>query len=134
MVKMTFTNNQTAFEYAMYMMLGSYFNKTSCKNPLQEKKMRVQYMEQKEKSQIDLENICIRFVEKELLPRLPKEFWEHDVEVRFRPTKLKGLQEVQFKSPDYILRVSGIYQGKRNTNIHYEIWHKDAKSQLNKSA
>jgi len=38
MVKMNFTNNQAAFEYAMYMMLGSYFRKASCKNKLMEKK------------------------------------------------------------------------------------------------
>lgn len=122
MVKMNFTNNQKAFEYAMYMMLGSYFNKAFCKNTLLEKKMYVQYLEQKEKKQIELEDVCLRFIEKELIPQLPKELWEHEVEVRFRPTKLQGLQAVQFQCPDYILRVSGIYQGKYNTNIHYEIW------------
>ena len=63
MLKMNFTNNQTAFEYVMYMMLGSYFNKTNCKNYLLKKKMRLMYWEQKEKSQIEMEKICIRFVE-----------------------------------------------------------------------
>ena len=48
MVKMNFTENQTAFEYAMYMMFGSYFDKAVHKNKILEKKMRVQYMEQKE--------------------------------------------------------------------------------------
>lgn len=134
MVKMNFTNNQAAFEYAMYMMLGSYFRKASCKNKLMEKKLYVQYLEQKEKKQIELEDICLRFIHKELLSHLPETFWERDVEVRFRPTKLKGLQEVQFKSPDYILRVSGIYQGKYDTNIHYEIWHRDVKSKTSKAA
>jgi len=93
MVKMNFTNNQAAFEYAMYMMLGSYFRKASCKNKLMEKKLYVQYLEQKEKKQIELEDICLRFIHKELLSHLPETFWERDVEVRFRPTKLKGLQE-----------------------------------------
>lgn len=134
MLKMNFTNNQTAFEYAMYMMLGSYFNKTSCKNHLLEKKMRLHYWEQKEKQQIELEKLCIRFVEKELVPHLPKDIWENGVEVKFCPTKCKGVQDIQFHGPEYILRVTGIYRGKHHTTIHHEVWRKDAEPQLVKSA
>lgn len=121
MVKMNFTNNQTAFEYAMYMMLGSYFNKTSCKNFLLEKKMRLLYWEQREKNQIELEKICIRFVEKELMPQLPEDIWQQDVEVKFCPTKFKGYQDIQLHGPKYILRVRGIYRGKYDTLINHEL-------------
>ena len=127
MVKMNFTNNQTAFEYAIYMMFGSYFDKTSCKNPLLEKKMHVQYQEQKEQKQIEFENICIRFMEKELLPNTPKKFWEQKVEVKFCPTKWDGIQDIQFHGSEYVLRVRGIYRGKHKTDIHYGVWQKDAK-------
>lgn len=125
MVKMSFTNNQTAFEYAMYMMLGSYFNKTSCKNRLLEKKMRLLYWEQREKNQIQLEKLCIRFIEKELIPQLPEDIWNHDVEVKFCPTQYKGYQDIQFHSPEYILRVRAIYRGK-DTVIQHQLWHKEA--------
>ena len=125
MVKMNFTSNQTAFEYAVYMMVGSYFDKTVCKNKMLEKKMYVQYLEQKEKSQIQMERISIRFVEKELKRRLPKELWNQQVEVKFGRTNIEGVRDIQFHGSNYILRVSGIYRGKRNTKMHYEVWHKE---------
>ena len=50
MVKFNIVDNQTAFEYVMYMMFGSYFHKAVHKNQMLEKKMYVQYMEQKDKS------------------------------------------------------------------------------------
>ena len=125
MIKMNFTNNQTAFEYAMYMMLGSYFNKTNCKNYLLEKKMRLMYWEQREKNQIDMEKICIRYAEKELRPQLPERIWEQEVEVRFSPTKFKGYQDVEFHGTDFILRVRAIYRGKYDTVMEHEIWYKE---------
>lgn len=125
MVKMNFTNNQTAFEYVIYMMLGSYFNKTNCKNYLLEKKMRLMYWEQKEKSQIEMERICIRFVENELLPELPKYIWSQYVEVKFSPTKFKGYQDIEFRGEDFLLRVRAIYRGKFDTVIEHEIWYKE---------
>ncbi len=125
MVKMNFTNNQTAFEYVIYMMLGSYFNKTNCKNYLLEKKMRLMYWEQKEKRQIEMERICIRFVENELLPELPKYIWSQNVEVKFSPTKFKGYQDIEFRGEDFLLRVRAIYRGKFDTVIEHEIWYKE---------
>ena len=126
MVKMNFTDKQTAFEYAMYMMLGSYFDKATCKNKWQEKKMFFQYQEQKEKQQYMMEDICIRYIENELVPNLPKKFWQQEVTVKFRPTSLDGVHDIQFHGKEYVLRVGGVYRGKRNTNMQYEVWRKDA--------
>lgn len=126
MVKMNFTDNQTAFEYVMYMMFGSYFDKAVCKNKWQEKKMFVQYLEQKEKKQIQMEDICIRFIERKLMSQLPKELWNQQVEVKIVPTKIKGLREIQFQGPEYTLRVCAIYKGKGNTTIHYEVRQKES--------
>ena len=125
MVKMNFTNNQTAFEYAMYMMLGSYFNKTTCRNYLLEKKMRFLYWEQKEKKQIEMEKTCIRFVEKELIPQLPESIWKQNVAVSFLPTKFQGYQDIQFCGDDFILRVRAIYRGKFDTVIEHKICYKE---------
>jgi hypothetical protein len=44
-----------------------------CKNKLMEKKLYVQYLEQKEKKQIEYEDICLRFIHKEILPQMPAE-------------------------------------------------------------
>ena len=126
MKRMNFTNNQVAFEYALYMMLGSYFDKAVCKNKLLEKKMYVQYLEQKERNQILMEDICIKYVEKKLIPDFPKKFWEQEVEVKFAPTHIEGLQEIQFHGKDYILYVGGIYRGKANTRLSYQVKKRDA--------
>lgn len=124
MVKMKFNivDKQAAFEYVLYMMLGSYFDKVACCSPMYEKKMHMQYQQQKEESQIQMEDFCIRFVEKELMPQLPEDFWKQQMEVRFLPTNVKGMREVQFIGADYALRVSGIFLGQKNTNMHYEAW------------
>ncbi len=47
MVKMNFTNSQTSFEYALYMIAASYFNKSVCLSEITEKNMLLQYKEQK---------------------------------------------------------------------------------------
>ena len=124
MIKMHFADKQTAFEYAMYMMLGSYFNKAKCSNYLLEKKMRFHYWEQKDKEQIDLEKICLRWIEKELVPILPEGVWDQEVEVRFLPSKDAGIRDIQFHGPNYSLRVKGIYRG-RNTIIRHQLWDRE---------
>lgn len=121
MVKMNFTSNQTAFEYVIYMMLGSYFDKAICKNRNLEKSMYVQYLEQKEKNQIQMEDVCIRYVEKKLMSNFPEKFWEQEVEVKFCPTNVDGVKEIQFHGKDCVLHVGGIYRGKRNTKLHCEL-------------
>lgn len=37
MVKMNFTNSQTSFEYSLYMIAASYFNKSACLSEITEK-------------------------------------------------------------------------------------------------
>ena len=118
--KMNIVDGQMAFEYVVYMILGSYFDKAICKNKLQEKKMYFQYMQQKDKAQIQMEEYCIRFVERVLMPQLPPELWSQQVEVKFVPTSVQGMREVQFIGPDFALRASGIYRGKRETRMHYQ--------------
>lgn len=87
--------------------------------------MRLMYWEQKEKRQIEMERICIRFVENELLPELPKYIWSQNVEVKFSPTKFKGYQDIEFRGEDFLLRVRAIYRGKFDTVIEHEIWYKE---------
>ncbi|SDB03126.1 hypothetical protein [Eubacterium oxidoreducens] len=50
MEKMNFTNKQTAFEYAFYMIAASYFNKAICRSKMTEQNMLIQYKEQKVKT------------------------------------------------------------------------------------
>lgn len=121
--KVNLTNNQTAFEYAIYMMVGSYFKKTVCNNSLQEQKMRVQYMEQKIQNQYSLEDCCIRFVHKNLLHKCPKNLWNQEMQVHFIPNATTGKTEIRFTNEEYVLRLVGTYAGKKSV-IHHELWMK----------
>lgn len=112
MGKMQFTDDQVAFDYVIYMMVGSYFDKTECMNTLQEKKMRLQYCEQKQANQYRMEELCIDYVEKELLPALPESFWHRQVQVYFVAGHGTGRHGIRFVSPEYTLCISGEYRGR----------------------
>ena len=133
MVKMQLTDNQTAFEYAIYMIVGSYFNKTSCKNVLQERKMRLQYCEQKLDKQYKMEDMCIAYVEQELRNKIPSRVWDEKVMTRLIVNKERGMTEIRFISHEYILCISGIYRGK-NSEFNYKLYRKVEKQSKNKKA
>ena len=118
MVKMNFTDNQTAFEYTIYMIVGSYFKKTTCLSTLQERSMRLQYCEQKLENQYRMEDVCISYVERELLSKLPESFWNREMEVHFVKECSGGISEIRFTSDDCILWIRGLYEGKHSELFH----------------
>ena len=118
MEKMNFTDNQTAFDYAIYMIVGSYFKKTSCASSLQERSMRLQYCEQKQEIQYRMEDVCISYVEQELLPKLPETFWNREMQVHFVRGCGGGISEIRFSSDTCILRIRGLYKGKHSELFH----------------
>ena len=71
MQKMTFTSNQTAFEYAIYEIVGSYFKKATCVSTIQEQKLIVHFKEQKQDTQCLMENKVDGYVKGVLLKKLP---------------------------------------------------------------
>lgn len=115
------TDNQVAFEYAIYMMVGSYFQKTVCKTDWQEKKLYIHYKEQKESKQYIMEDVVIRYVEKELLEKLPKGIWKETMQVHLVGRENGTQTEIQFWGDKYLLRVMGDFQGKKNSRIDYRL-------------
>lgn len=85
MVKMNFTNSQTSFEYALYMIAASYFNKSDCLSEITEKNMLLQYKEQKLNSQYQMEEICIEFMDN-LVSKIPSRFFKRSVAVKLNKT------------------------------------------------
>ena len=85
MVKMNFTNSQTSFEYALYMIEASYFNKSACLSEITEKNMLLQYKEQKLNSQYQMEEICIEFMDN-LVSKIPSRFFQRSVAVKLNKT------------------------------------------------
>lgn len=124
MAKMNLTNNQTAFEYALYMIASSYFDKTVCQSIIQERKMFVQYKQQKFEKQYHMEDICIRYMD-ELQKKLPEWFFEKQMIVRL--VVKNGFTVVTFQNRKGVLELWGAYKGNK-TNIHARVWMKEKSS------
>lgn len=108
--------NQKAFNYAMYMMLGSYFDKMTDASVFAVRTMYLYYVEQKAEKQYLLEDIVIRYAENVLLHTLPKDVWKESVKISFLE---EGADEiVVFAGDNYTLYVVSNYRGK-NTKLRY---------------
>ena len=122
MVKMSFTNNQTAFEYALYMIAGSYFDKATCKSKLIERNMFLQYKEQKIDKQYQMEDMCIRFMNK-LVHKLPRNYLKQNMEVHLVRRQSGKPMEIIFANNtcmiDFICRYAG-----NKSQIDCRLWSK----------
>ncbi len=119
MAKMNFSNDQTAFEYALYMIVSSYFEKCECKTPLTEGKMLLQYKEQKAEKQYAFEGLCIKYMQA-MEAKLPHDLFERKVEVRLRKIREDLPTEIIFSKDDLTVSFFGIYAGKK-TRFGYRI-------------
>ena len=78
-------NDQAALEYAIYMIVGSYFKKVTCeKAKFQEQKLFLHYQEQKRETQYYLEEQCIEYAEQVLLKDFSEDVWNQEMVVHFR--------------------------------------------------
>ncbi|MCR4955929.1 MAG: hypothetical protein K6A30_04530 [Lachnospiraceae bacterium] len=130
MMKMNFTNDQIAFEYALYMIASSYFAKTKCISKLTEKKMLLQYKEQKLERQYQMEDICIGFME-DFSKKTPSQLFHRQMEVKLNRWS-GGLTEIIFYDNRYIVAFQGLYAGKKS-KIRCNVWVKTLNEKLNAS-
>jgi hypothetical protein len=113
-------DSQSAFEYAIYVIIGSYFKKTSCISPQLEKTLKVKFLEQKQDKQTALEENCISYVEKKLLRSLPEQVWDGEAKVQLGIKNEERVPEVRFTTDKYMLRIFGRYKGK-GTELQYKL-------------
>lgn len=106
-------DRQRAFDYCMYMMLTSYFQKSICRSKYLEKKLYLYYQEQKQNDQIAMEEQCIRLIEQEILPKVPQKYQMREVDTHIRRRKNYPGAELLIHTGDYILRVATNYDKKR---------------------
>lgn len=116
---------QRAFEYSMYIMLSSYFDKPICNTQLQEKKLCLAYQELKENAKQDYDEKSINIIEKELLPKLPKSFLDQQLEFSLVGRENTPFTEIRLQNEDYMLRLRSRY-AKCAPKMVYEIWQKNA--------
>ncbi|MCQ2542690.1 MAG: hypothetical protein MJ126_00885 [Lachnospiraceae bacterium] len=124
MQKMTFTTNQTAFEYAIYEIVGSYFKKATCISTIQEQKLIVHFKEQKQDTQCLMENKVDSYVKGVLLKKLPEELWDEEVTVEMRKSPDSDVMNLFFYGDKYALLVKGVYRGKNNADFTYKLFKK----------
>lgn len=127
-------NTQKAFEYILYMIIGSYFNTACALNMTKEKNLFLYYCDLDTIRQYEMEERCIHYVEQELMKDLPLELWNREAKVKFyeqyklaekRRNESKQMEVqldtwVKFITKDYVLIIKGIYLGD-NTRIIYEL-------------
>lgn len=121
MMKMNLTDNQNAFDYALYMIASSYFTECVCKSEIIERKLCVQYHEQKSENQYAMEDLCINYIEKELMKIIPEEVWNEKVEAHIVKHDGDKCASIRFMGENYALYIKGIYKGKVRPDFSYTV-------------
>ena len=119
MEKINFTSNQAVYEYVLYMIAGSYFVKATCTTDLTERNLRLHYKEQKPSTQFEIEDYCIKFMDK-FEKRLGAEFFERNVIVRLVRFRCNQPISIVFFCGGMELTLSAFY-AKKKTIIRYRI-------------
>lgn len=114
MIRPNFKDEQMAFEYAIYMIVGSYFKKATAKNKIQETDRRVMYGEERNDEQYRMEKACMDFV-KEKLSKVPSAFWQEEMKVSFTPVDGFKAKIIRFEGEKYVLYVAGFSQRRQLT-------------------
>lgn len=114
------TEKQRAFDYSMYVMLSSYFNKTFCSTNMQQKKLCLAYQELKDTEKQQFDEKSIQLIEKELRPNLPNWFFNQQMKILLIGNE-EECTEIRFQNRYYILRVKALYDKKKPV-LAYEVW------------
>lgn len=111
--------NQMAFDYAIYMIVGSYFKKAVNNTAWQEKKLLLNYKEQKNDFQVELERIAIQYVKKVLYKNLKRRIWNQEVSVSLISSEMSPQTLIRFMNDKFILDIISEYRGKKKLKIKY---------------
>ena len=77
-------NDQAAMDYALYMMMSSFFKKVESLSPIFEEQLLLRYRTQSAKSQEVMENMCVGAVDHYLPLVLPEYIQNCQVQASFR--------------------------------------------------
>ena len=99
-------NDQAAMDYALYMMMSSFFKKVESLSPIFEEQLLLRYRTQSAKSQEVMENMCVGAVDHYLPLVLPEYIQNCQVQASFRRMVLRHLSLTEASSPLNSLRKS----------------------------
>lgn len=125
MLRPIIKDDQKAFEYAIYMMVGSCFKSAKATQENQEANRRILYGEQKNDDQYWMENRCERFIS-DSLSKMPKALWKEEVKVTFIPIRGTNVSEIRFSGERYILRIAGSRQKRQIDFLEPELYKKSS--------
>lgn len=115
MLKPSFKSDvQKAFNYAIYMIADSYWDKTSCNEPKDARRLRSNYTELSLVKQYEMEKLAILFMDK-VAGCLPEKFFKAPVGVDFveridgKKGKYYKTVEVRFSNKYYTFCIVGKY-------------------------
>ena len=117
-------NDQKAFEYALYMIASSYFDKAVCTTQLTERNLLLHYKEENTRKQFEMEDFCIRFMNK-LERRLGTGFFENNVFVKLVRKNENSPVLIVFSNEGMSLKLSVPYTEKKRL-IRYRAGHAGA--------
>ncbi len=110
------------YEYATYIMLGSYFKKSKITSAPVETRWKLNYSEINPNKQCDLEEIVIDAVDNHLLPKLSKIKNMEEKEVFLQPrTKEDGTHYLRFYGDDFdfMLSLKAVFKPELGKEVLY---------------
>lgn len=114
-------DEQLALDYTIYMMMGSFFDKTKAASTWREKILRMRYQLLPQKTQYELEEDCERYFEKKVLPELPEDFLKGKTSVHWVESKNKKYTAVVFVRGRRQLWIASLYGGRIRRPV-FEHW------------
>lgn len=116
--KEKYSASQKTNDYILYMIVTSYCKKSVCISPYWEKRLFLCYKALSNERQYELEEECIKRVEKEVLCKAPKAFWDSEVKTRLVPDRRHGATRILMKSRNYAFCIYMLPPvGKRKPSI-----------------
>lgn len=112
-----FENVQMSLDYAIYMIVGSYFGKAVCCTTFMEKKLHLMYGQESLSTQYFLEEICDRYVKQNILPEFPA-MERQNVEVFIERKPGSSVTSIIFEGKGFELIIRDEHQGRKCKITH----------------
>ena len=116
MIKTNLKDRKRAMAFAIYEMVGSYYQRPMRLSRREEGKYYIPFLEENPKTQCYLEDQVLRFCDRTLTGQLPEILWQE--ETRVSVAQVGPDYQVRFQGPHYLLCVEDGEEGQT-----YQVYH-----------